>query len=204
MNWNAYHFVGETLRDGTPVPADGVTLKYDGEIKLCASGFHASREAWQALDYAPATTLCRVHCAGKIITGDDKLVCTERTIIARIDAEQLLRKFARKCAGDVIHLWDAPDVVVEYLKTGNEELRDAARDAAWDTLSGGVNDNPRAAWDVARKAAAAAWGAAWDARWASWDARWAARDARWAARWDAGARQRSRFTQMVNAEFNRI
>jgi hypothetical protein len=142
LEWNAYHFVNDTLRDGSPVPEDGVTLKYDGKIELCSSGYHASRKVWQALEYAPGHTLCRVHCAGEVIepNGEDKLVCTERTILARIDASDLLWDFARSCARDVLPLWNAPDVVVEYLKTGDESLRDAARAAAWD-----------AAWDAAQK-----------------------------------------------------
>lgn len=133
MKWNAYHFVGNTLRDGSPVPDDGVTLTHDGEIELCRSGFHASRKAWQALAYAPGHTLCRVCVGGKVIepSGEDKLVATERTIISRIDAEALLREFTRSCARDVLPLWDAPDVVVRYLESGDEKLRAAARDAAW-------------------------------------------------------------------------
>lgn len=43
----AWHFVGTTLRDGRPVPADGVTLRHDGPLRLCASGLHA-KAAWAA------------------------------------------------------------------------------------------------------------------------------------------------------------
>lgn len=38
----AYHFVGETLRDGRPVPADGEWLEHDGKIIMCEAGLHAS------------------------------------------------------------------------------------------------------------------------------------------------------------------
>jgi hypothetical protein len=69
----------------------------------------------------------------------------------------MLRYFARTQAMSVAHLWDAPDVVAEFLMTGDESIRAAARDAA------------RAA------ARAAAWAAARDA------ARDAARAAAWAA-----------------------
>jgi hypothetical protein len=184
MEWNAYHFVGTTLRDGSPIPADGVTLRHGGSLKLCRSGLHASRKAWQALKYAPGHTLCRVHCSGEFIEpkGEDKLVCSDRTIVARIDAEQLLFDFARSCALDVRHLWDAPDVVNEFLGTGAPELRAAARDAARDVAWA-------AAWDAAR---AAAWDVAWDVAWAAaWDVAWAA----------ARAKQRARFTRMANKAF---
>ena len=34
------------------------------------------------------------------------------------------------CALDVIHLWNPPSIVIEYLKTGDEKIRAAASDAA--------------------------------------------------------------------------
>lgn len=39
----AWHFVADTLRDGRPVPPDGMWLRHEGRIKICASGLHASR-----------------------------------------------------------------------------------------------------------------------------------------------------------------
>ena len=67
--------------------------------------------------------------------------------------ESWMRKFARECASDVLHLWDAPQVVRDYLATGEESQRAAAEAAA-----------EAAAWTAARDAAeAAAWAAARDA-----------------------------------------
>jgi hypothetical protein len=105
----AWHFVSDTLRDGRPVPADGEVLVHEGPLKLCASGLHASKNILDALRYAPGSTICRVEVCGEIIHGDDKLVCTERTILWRVSGERILRKFARMCARDVLHLWDAPE-----------------------------------------------------------------------------------------------
>lgn len=131
----AYHFVGESLRDGRAIPADGEWLVHDGAVKLYASGLHASIAPFDALQYAPGNTLCLVELRGTIVRGDDKVVASERRIIKRIDAEPLLREFARWSALQVIELWDAPDVVRQYLTTGDESLRAAAwaaaRDAAW-------------------------------------------------------------------------
>ena len=45
-------------------------------------------------------------------------------------SEDQIRHFSRLCALDVIHLWDAPEVVRRYLETGDESLRQEARDAA--------------------------------------------------------------------------
>ena len=149
----AYHFCGDTLRDGRPIPADGEWLTHDGNVVMCASGLHASRHPFDALQYAPGPILCRVECEDGVTEHDDKLVCRRRRIIKRIDATDLCWQAARRYALDVIHLWDAPAVVRQYLQTGDETLSAAAREAA-----------RAAAW-------AAAWGAARDAAWA---AAWAA------------------------------
>lgn len=126
----SYHFVGATLRDGSPIPPDGEWLKYSGPCAMCKSGLHASRHPFDALQYAPGNTLCLVEVRGIESEQDDKLVCRERMIVKRIDAADLLRSFARQCALDVSHLWDMPAVVRAYLETGDESLRAAAGAAA--------------------------------------------------------------------------
>lgn len=169
----AWHFVGDCLRDGRPIPADGEWLVHTGPIEICASGLHASRRPWHALQYAPGAVLCYVQCRGDIHERDDKLVCRERRIIMRVDVTETLRFFARMQALSVIHLHREcqPDVVLDYLMTGDESIRaaawTAARAAACDT-----------AWSAASAAASAA---AWDA------ASVAARDAAMAAAWDAAS-----------------
>lgn len=187
MNWNAYHFTGDTLRDGRPVPPVGETLVHEGPIEWCRSGLYASRSAWDALTYAPGHMLHRVLCEDIEREEDDKFVCRSRTIIASIDATNLLRHFARDCALDVIGLWDAPDVVREYLKTGRDDIRDAA----WAATRA-------AAYDVEwTSAPAAAWTSAPAAAWAAAQA--AARAAAWAAAWDD---IRNRFEQAVISAFS--
>ena len=180
----AWHFVGDKLRDGRPIPADGEWLIHEGEVKICETGLHASRDPFDALEYAPGATLCMVDCAQIEAEQDDKLVCRKRRIVKRIDATDLLWAMSRWSALQVIHLWDAPAVVREFLEAGEESKRaaawDAARAAAW-----------AAAWDAARAAArAAAWAAAWAA----------AGDAAWDAAWDAA---RAAAKQKQRAEFNR-
>ena len=174
----AWHFCAHTLRDGRPIPPDGEWLVHDGDVIPCKSGLHASIRLIDALEYAPGSTLCRVILRGDIQHhGNDKIVGRERQIVWRIDATAVLREFARKCALDVIHLWEAPDVVRKYLETGDESLRAAASAAARAAASA-------AAW-------AAAWAAASAAAWAA--ARDAARAAaRAAARGDARGAQNTR------------
>jgi hypothetical protein len=138
----AYWFFGDTLRDGGPIPANGEWLEYSGKLILCKSGLHASECPFSALKYAPGPNMAMVDIDGEIVRGDDKLCASRRRIIARFDASDFLWEFARKQALSVIHLWDAPQIVREYLETGDESAMAAARDAAMD-----------AAWDAARDAA---------------------------------------------------
>ena len=125
----AYHFCGDKLRDGRPIPPVGEWLVHDGPVVICESGLHASKHPWDALTYAPGATLCLVECKDIVTEHDDKFVCRRRKIVARIDATDMLWEMARWSALQVIHLWDAPDVVRQYLETGDESLRAASREA---------------------------------------------------------------------------
>ena len=125
----------------------GTTHKIKGEPVLCNHGLHASKRIIDALNYAPDSILWIVELGGKVIHSNDKSVATERTYIGGgIDISETLRKFARMCALDVAHLWDCPDVMMQWLKTGDESIRksawDSARASAWD-------------WDSARTSASA-------------------------------------------------
>ena len=127
-----YHFTKDTLRDGRPVPPVGQWLAHTGPLVPCECGLHASEHPFDALTFAPGSRLHLVELDGEILPhGGNKVVSRWRKIVKSIDAEPLLRKFARRVALDVIHLWpDAPPVVVEYLKTGDESLRESAESAA--------------------------------------------------------------------------
>ena len=195
-----YHFTGTKLRDGRPVPAIGEWLTYEGKVQMCESGLHASADPFDALQYAQGALLHKVVLKSIVEKKDDKVVARSRKIIATINVTELLRKFARLQALGVIHLWDAPTVVKEYLTTGDENLRDAARAAAWAAEAAARAAARDAAWvaeaaarDAARAAArAAAWVAARAVAWV------AARDAAWVA---ARAAARKQFNNMVKAEF---
>jgi hypothetical protein len=196
-----YHFTGCTLRDGRPIPAIGQWLEYDGPVVPCMSGLHMSEHPMDALKYAPGSMLHLVELEGDLRAHgepSDKWAGRRRRILATVDAEPLLRQFARLCALRVIHLWPAPDIVRRYLETGDESLREAARQAAWEAAWGAAWE---AAWGAARQAAwEAAWGAAWEAAWeAAWGAaRQAAMDAAQAAAWAA---QRNEMQRLVDEAF---
>jgi len=142
----------------------GQTLTARGDLALCENGMHASRRALDALLYAPGPVVCRVELSGEIIEDDDKMCARRRTILAMADATDTLHAFERWCALQVIDLWDAPDVVREYLATGDEALRDAACRAC-----------------ASARAAASARACAWESAWESACAReraWVEYDAR--------------------------
>jgi len=159
---------------------------------MCECGYHASRHVFDAMVNAPGPILSRVECKEITDECDDKLVCRRRRVIATIDATKILRKFARLCALDVVHLWEAPDIVIRYLKTGDESIRDAAMAAARDVVGDAVMD---AAWSAALAAARSI------GRDAAMDAARAA--ARAIGRDAALRRQRVRLARMVNQAFKK-
>ncbi|MDF1790342.1 MAG: hypothetical protein P1U88_00455 [Thalassobaculaceae bacterium] len=153
----AWHFVDETLKDGTALPADGERLTHDGPVSLCEGGLHASERVLDALKFAPGNIICRVECDAVGDRQEDKFVCGARTILWRIDGEEVLRAFARRVALEVGTLWDMPDDVRRFLETGNDNLRVAARGAARQASRDAVlSDEPQAAaaGEAARAAAA--------------------------------------------------
>src|SRR5690606_16052491 len=155
--------------DGRPVPPDGEWLVHDGPVVLRESGLHASRRPWDALQFAPGATLCLVDLDEIVEEERNKLVARRRRTVRRGALTADLRSFACACARDVLHLWDAPDVVRRYLESGDETLRAAAWAAAW-------ADEGADAWCAAWEAA---WAAARDAALA--DERAYARTAAWCA-----------------------
>jgi len=181
----------------------GKTHKVKGEIIPCKHGLHLSKRVIDALIYAPGPVIYRVVGSGVVVPHGnpiDKYACSERTYIAGgSDISDVLRLFAKKCALDVIHLWNPPDIVVKYLKTGDETNRAAAqaaalgtaRDVTWNVTRASSREAARtAAWEAARTGACEA-------------ARDAAFEAAWAGAWEAARetirnKQNSRLTAMIS------
>jgi len=187
-----YWFGGDLLPhgDGRRVTV-GCTLTVNPPLKLCERGLHYSEHPMDALTYATCSDLWLIEDVGDRISGGDKCCTTARRHLAKIDAECLLREFARWCALGVLSLWDAPAVVREYLESGDGSKRAAALSAASAAVSAAASD---AAWAAVSAAASdAAWAAASDA----------ARDAAWAAASDAARdAQRAKLQEMVDAAFS--
>ena len=167
MNRIAFHFLNAdwTTSSGGLLVKIGEPLVHRGELLACHSGLHASTRAIDALSYARGPVVTLVECEN-IVDHGDKFVCRKRTALWGYDCTDELWTFARLAALEALPLWpDAPDVVREFMETGNEDLRAAANDAACDAANDAANDAARdAAWAAARAAArAAAWDAARDA-----------------------------------------
>lgn len=186
-----WHFLADTglLRDGRTPPPDGEWLEHEGEIVPCKSGLYASVRAFDAVRGSPGSIVCRVELDGDVVEHEgNKHVGRRRRILWRADASATLRLFARRQALSVLHLWDAPDVVREFLVTGDESLRKVAHEAAYAEHEPVWNSVP----DAARSAAwASTLGTVRHAAiYSTWSAGWvAARDATSAeertAAWDA-------------------
>jgi hypothetical protein len=181
-----YHFA--RIENGVPVMRDGTPIKIGkkytlnpDEIEMCEWGFHGSVDPLDALMYARGNYISIRELSGKIIKGGDKVVASECMHVAGFDGEEMLRKFARLCALDVVRLWGAPDIVIQYLITGDKALRAASLAAARAVVrenaagAAALAAERAAAWTAARTAArAAAWAASLAASLAAAEDAWAA------------------------------
>ena len=131
-----WHFtVGRKLayNDNRHIRA-GSTLVHRGRLVPCQAGLHMSERAIDALRYANGVLVWRVEGSGEMVPHDvpvAKHCCRRRKALWCVNAKELLARFARSCALDVLHLWSAPDVVRRWLTTGDEALYSEGRDAAY-------------------------------------------------------------------------
>ena len=180
--------------------AIGVTHEIEGTPILCNRGLHGSRLLLDALYAAPGSVIWRVELSGEMDVGFDKIAAQKRTYLSGgIDISDVLRKFARLCALDVAHLWDVPDVVIQFLKTGDESLRSAAQTAAQAAAQDAAWTAYWYPWDASLDASRDSRGAAWAAaKDASLDASWGASRGAIVARDAARLKQNRRLTAMVS------
>jgi len=103
----------------------------------------------------------------KTITVIDILDMEELSVESKLEVAlneelipgEIMRKFARWCVLQVIDLWpDAPPVVREFLETGDETKREAAKDAWYTSKYGSpITVAVRFAADYTKKPGWAAW-----------------------------------------------
>lgn len=120
-----YHFSHpEFIRGGIPLPAAGQTLTWDGDVVDLHNGFHASADPFDALYYAQGPIMHRVSVWEDLVFAQDMFVGRNRMIHKSVDANEMLRDFARHCAHSVIMFWDYPPETVDFLTCSREESRD--------------------------------------------------------------------------------
>jgi hypothetical protein len=131
----AWHFLSSdwTAYGGFKVEV-GKTYKHEGPVEPCSSGLHASVKALDANSFRKGPIVTRVECSGTIVPHGAKLACSERTALWGYDATDELRAFARWAALKAAHLWSKnkpmPEVVRQYLESGDESILEDARKAA--------------------------------------------------------------------------
>ena len=148
---------------------EGETRTLDGEIGICAHGYHASRTAWDALQFAPGPVLCLVEVE-PVEEHTEKLVSRSRRLIKAVNAERELREFAADCAERVLHFHEEAYPGDQRPRAAIATARAYARGEATDGELG-------AARDAAYAAAYAAYDAEYAAAYAAYDAARAAADA---------------------------
>jgi hypothetical protein len=190
----AWHFLRDDRRLQFPpctLVEPGQTLRVEPPLRMCRHGLHASARAIDALRYAPGDMVCRVRLSGEILTDEDKLCASERTVLWMVDATTTLHEFA---------CWCAEQALEQERAAGREpDPRSWAAiktKRAW--LRGECDDATLAAAEAAATLAAAD-AAAWAAAWAADAADAAADAAAWAAAWAAAAAAR----EEQNAELER-
>ncbi len=165
----AFYFSNEakTLRYGDNRKIrTGITHKVKGKPVLCKNGFHASIKPLDALKYAPGSYLWFVELGGKIVKGGDKCCATERTYISGFNAEELSHEFSRKCAAVNIEkikpycTGKDYQLILKWLKTGDEGLREAACSAANSAARSAADSHEYAAYSAEYAAGSAVYSAA--------------------------------------------
>lgn len=124
----AWWFAAEPkLPHGDDRPIEiGETHVVPEPLILCRKGLHWSPDPFDALQYAGGVLLYKVKPGGRCLRDHEKGCSTERTYLDMRDATEMLCCFARAEALSVIHLWDAPLLVRQYLETGDDSIRIAA------------------------------------------------------------------------------
>ena len=173
---------------------------WEGELKLCETGYHCSPTMYYASSYIQGEVLAEVETKGKKLDDEDK-TCNESMKIVKAwkwtrkdslslaiyAAEKVLSNFEKEFPNDK-RPREAIEAAKKVLFKDTKKNRDAVRSAAWSAESAARS----VAWSAAWSAESAAWSAAWSAESAAWSA---ARSVAWSAArsvaWSAESAARS-------------
>ena len=160
----AYHFLKSDMcsHEGHEPPwKEGETRTLDGEIVICVYGYHASRTAWDALQFAPGPVLCLVEVE-PVEERADKLASRSRRLIKAVNLERELREFAADCAERMLHFYEEAYPGDQRPRAAIATARAYAKGEATDE---GLATARAAAGTAAADAAAAAYAARAEHRW---------------------------------------
>jgi len=71
----------------------GKSYHQDGKIELCKNGFHFHSEVndlFEYYDFDPTNIVCEIEASGEVIYGYDKSVCSDITIIRKLEWNEVL------------------------------------------------------------------------------------------------------------------
>lgn len=151
--------------NGVPITREGYFLivgkryRIRDEPELCVRGFHGSAKVLNALDYAPGPWVS-LRPLKNVVHGLDKVVGKSYKQGPGFDATETLKAFGRWCALEVADIWEAPNVVKQYLKTNDASLREAALSAGRTPPHSNPHDNRIFAWYTWVFAQGSRWAAA--------------------------------------------
>ena len=155
-----WHFAGETLRDGRPLPKKGETLRHEGEVVPCKSGLHGSKRAIDALSSAPGWNVARVRLSGTIVPhGDpvDKYAASIRTNLTDyVSAKDVLVALSRRWALRALRVHAAGALRKAGLLAEAEKLEALEDDCDLAAARSAANDASLSASDASRSASFAA------------------------------------------------
>ena len=152
--------------------------KHEGELDMCNSGFHCSKEKYQAFSYVQGEILAEVEVKGKSIKQDDKEVWSEMRIVKlwkwqKKDSVALAIYAAELCLNNFEKVYpddkrprEAIEAAKRYLDNSTDENRSAAASAA----SAAASVASAAASAASAESAASAASAAASAASAAWSA----------------------------------
>ena len=142
----------------------GKWYEHEGELSICNSGFHCSKEIGQAFSYVGGEYLAQVEVRGKCDEQSDKEAWTEMRVvkvwewtkkdsveIAIFTALQVIEIFEKQYPND-----DRPRKAIEAAKAWLENPTDAAADAAAYAADAASASSNAAAYVAAADAAYAA------------------------------------------------
>lgn len=119
----AWYFAPEDRKVGVLdwMVEEGECHVLNGTLDIEKNSFRGSVRAVDALGGGPWA--CIVRLGGETLQYRNTHYALERTYLRVLDATDVLNQFARDRALEVSHLWDMPEIVRQYLTTGDPVSR---------------------------------------------------------------------------------